>query len=225
MSVETDIKLAIYNTVGDRSLETLRSVFTFAVETIKAAMLINGGGAIALLAFASHIWSSNSGSSLVQPLSYAVCWFAGGVLVATIAAAIGYLTQYKYLRALESHLLELEADLKFSHPRPFDYEQFVDDLKQDSKRSRAAAVFRQTIAWIAIVFSVGCFCLGAGTAYRAFTISQSPTDTNSPDSAAALATCVPRTFSDPLIFPETPPCSSLRQAPSVQSQRTSPIHG
>ena len=102
MTAEVDLVLAIYNTVRDRALETLRSVFTFAIETIRAAMLINGGAAVALLAFNAHIWSSVPDNRLAQPLSCAIGWFAAGVVVATIGTAFGYLTQYKYLNALET---------------------------------------------------------------------------------------------------------------------------
>ena len=58
MTFEEQWKLAVYQSSQNDSLELLRSVIAFSIEILKTAMLINGGGAVALLAFTGAVWSS-----------------------------------------------------------------------------------------------------------------------------------------------------------------------
>ena len=65
------------------------TVITYARDTLKAAMLINGGAAVAVLAFIGKIWSSNAGSEVTVLLPSALATFSLGVLLAGIACIFG----------------------------------------------------------------------------------------------------------------------------------------
>ena len=75
--------------------EAFRSVIAFALTTVNAAMLINGGAAIALLAFLGNLEPDRLVST--RPHSaFALFAFAIGVLAGASGAALGYFTQYRY---------------------------------------------------------------------------------------------------------------------------------
>jgi hypothetical protein len=76
--------------------EMFRTLITYGAEAMKAAILVNGGAAVALLAFLG----SSKGISLARVptflLADAVLFLVGGVLCAAIAMATAYLTQFYY---------------------------------------------------------------------------------------------------------------------------------
>lgn len=59
----------------------------------KSAMIINGGAAIALLAFVGNIWTEGN-TELTKILSDGFRFFSFGVLSAAIGTFIGYLATY-----------------------------------------------------------------------------------------------------------------------------------
>jgi hypothetical protein len=77
------------NDIGKRLLDaSLRA----AQEAIKIAFLINGGAAVAILAFIAGL-ASRSGISFVEikPVTRSLYWFAAGVVLAGIISACAYL--------------------------------------------------------------------------------------------------------------------------------------
>jgi hypothetical protein len=80
-----------------------RTVISHASETIKAAILVNGGAAVAILAFLG----SSKGVSLSRgAASFATdsaAFFVYGVLCGAVAAGSTYLTQYCYHREQFGH--------------------------------------------------------------------------------------------------------------------------
>ena len=75
-----------------------KSLVTLAQGVIKAAMLINGGSAAALLAFVGQVWSEDIASSVIGPAIYAIATFAFGVFLAAISVALAYFAQLNYYR-------------------------------------------------------------------------------------------------------------------------------
>lgn len=80
---------------NDSQLEMFRSVISSGANAIKAAMLINGGGAVALLAFAGKIQNTEIVAD-INYLAHALFYFCIGVLFSAIASGTTYATQRVY---------------------------------------------------------------------------------------------------------------------------------
>jgi hypothetical protein len=76
----------------EHSIEMFRSVLSSAEQALKACMLINGGAAVALLAFSGNLIQHNR-TSLLPGVSDALAWFVGGVLAGAMAFAFRYFSQ------------------------------------------------------------------------------------------------------------------------------------
>ena len=68
-------------------VELFRSVIEHGRDALKAAILINGAAAVALLAFIGKIWSMKNSLSTADPLAYALLVFGSGVLFAGVSSA------------------------------------------------------------------------------------------------------------------------------------------
>lgn len=76
------------------SLEMFRSVITAGQSAIKSSFLLNGGAAVALLAFISHIATTNRSS--ISIFADSLLPFAYGVLAITVTSGFTYLSQWLY---------------------------------------------------------------------------------------------------------------------------------
>ncbi len=93
---EHERNLTHYEVQQQHSLEMWRSVITFALGSIKSAMLINGGGAVALLAFIGNIWVKGIADNAVASITFSIAFFSFGVLAASIGSGTTYVAQYCY---------------------------------------------------------------------------------------------------------------------------------
>lgn len=75
-------------------LELFRSVITSGQSAIKSSFLLNGGAAVAMLAFIGHIAQFNPGK--VPVFSACLLPFAYGVLAIAITSGLTYLSQWLY---------------------------------------------------------------------------------------------------------------------------------
>jgi len=80
----------------EHNLEMLRSVITVGQSALKSALLINGGAAVAVLAFLGRLFTGESASLSIGCLSLALLLFVWGVLAAAVAAGATYLSQAGY---------------------------------------------------------------------------------------------------------------------------------
>lgn len=71
------------------------AVITFSGIALKSAILINGGGAVAILAYLGHIGIGN----FSQNFPCALLLYTGGVLFGAVATGVTYLTQCCYYYA------------------------------------------------------------------------------------------------------------------------------
>ncbi len=90
---ELDVKLAEHKRAADGDLEMFRSMIAAGHSARRDSMLINGGGALALLAFAGHLVTQGSPSAVVPDLAFPLSWFLGGVLAAALSSGVTYLAQ------------------------------------------------------------------------------------------------------------------------------------
>lgn len=85
---------AAYNYTLDTNLELFRSVITAGQNSIKTSFLLNGGAAIALLAFIGHLTEIKSAQ--VHDFACGLIPFSLGVLATTITSGLTYLCQWLY---------------------------------------------------------------------------------------------------------------------------------
>jgi hypothetical protein len=84
---------------NSHQLEMFKSVVDTGQTAIKSAILINGGAAVALLAFLGNLLTKDAPQGVVFPIddiSFAMLIFVIGVGCAGGASALGYLTQRAY---------------------------------------------------------------------------------------------------------------------------------
>ncbi len=77
-------------------LAMFEAVTAFAVLALKGVILVNGGAAVALLAFLGHIWGSGDAARQVAVAVAAggsLHWFIGGTFAGVTAAGVSYLAQ------------------------------------------------------------------------------------------------------------------------------------
>ena len=74
----------------EHQLETYKSLVTVSMEGLKAALLINGGAIVALLAFMGQ---SEIGTALANDLRLPIAWFGWGVVLSALAFLCSYFTQ------------------------------------------------------------------------------------------------------------------------------------
>lgn len=82
----------------EASLEQFRSVITIGASALKSALLINGGGVIALLTFLGN-QKSQEGFTWFICSMFVMC---GGIAFAVVANILAYIAQVKHLNQLKS---------------------------------------------------------------------------------------------------------------------------
>jgi hypothetical protein len=89
--------LAGYAARAQAQLELSKSVITTAQAAVKSVLLVNGGSAVALLAFIGHLATSGNRTDVVSKLALPLLIFALGVGAAAVTAACVALTQKSYV--------------------------------------------------------------------------------------------------------------------------------
>lgn len=92
-SAENDRNIAHASNLTARSLELFKSVIQVGQSALKASMLINGGAAVALLAFMGKIWGTSTSSEVAGSISMAIFLFCIGIFLSALASGITYLSQ------------------------------------------------------------------------------------------------------------------------------------
>jgi hypothetical protein len=73
-------------------VETFKGLIALSIEALKALLLINGGAAVALLAY---LGSPHARYPYIPYMKNALLCFAGGVLATALAFIAGYFTQLR----------------------------------------------------------------------------------------------------------------------------------
>jgi hypothetical protein len=106
-----------------------------AQEAMKVALAINGGAAIAVLAF----MSTKNADLLIKlfPVIYSLFWFAAGVIFASLTAGCAYLSNSLY------------AGSNRAQKRTFKY-PFVEETELSKSREKLA----KRVAWAGIILAM-----------------------------------------------------------------------
>lgn len=91
-----DSKLTEYKAQRESDLEMFRSVIQAGILALRTPILINGGAAVALLAFIGNIWTKSQSASVAGSLTSAMLFFVIGVLCGGLATAGTYFSQFCY---------------------------------------------------------------------------------------------------------------------------------
>lgn len=81
----------------DQEKEMFRTIFTYGEHAVKSVLLINGGAAVALLAFVGNILARGIRTSLASDYSLPLAYYSFGVLAGSLAMGSSYITQYSYV--------------------------------------------------------------------------------------------------------------------------------
>ena len=106
-SLDHEAKLTEFKAANDRniahannetahSLEMFKSVITAGQSALRSSMLINGGAAVALLAFTGKIWATPTSELVANSLTCSILLFCFGVLSGAIATGTTYLSQFSF---------------------------------------------------------------------------------------------------------------------------------
>jgi hypothetical protein len=93
---ENDRNIAHSNNETAHAVEMFKSVVNAGQSALKASMVINGGGAAALLAFTGKIWETSTSELVANSLTNSIFLFSLGVLCAAFATGTTYLSQYAF---------------------------------------------------------------------------------------------------------------------------------
>ena len=85
-----------YRADNDENLEMSKATINAGQNAIKSMVVINGGAAVAMLAFIGNIWSTGKNLQGVKGLSWGLLFFVLGVLLSGIVSALTYLSQRAY---------------------------------------------------------------------------------------------------------------------------------
>ena len=92
-SAENDRNIANAINKTASALEMFKSVISSAQAALKACMVINGGAAVALLAFVGNLLGKNSKLDVASGLSFPIFLFCIGIVLGAIASGSTYITQ------------------------------------------------------------------------------------------------------------------------------------
>jgi hypothetical protein len=142
-------------------MESWKTVIESGQTALKSLMTINGGAAVALLAFLGNLLTKeppNGATFPIQVIATAMVLFVGGVASGGAALVFRYFTQF-YARRNEFAMLEHKsamANLRIPQALP--------KLRKAAERVSYVAMF---LAWITGFGSLGVFCWGGWKAFRA----------------------------------------------------------
>jgi hypothetical protein len=75
--------------------ETYKSLITLSVEAGKTLALINGGAAVAILAYLGNLVSHTPAPAHVPAIKPALLWYCGGLAAVVLAFLFAYVTQLR----------------------------------------------------------------------------------------------------------------------------------
>jgi|GEM_PF-925797 len=78
---------------SQHTIETYKSMIQIAIEGFKLITLINGGAAVAILAYLGNIASKRDGAIKLPDMTCAISSFSLGVLCCAMGIICGYMTQ------------------------------------------------------------------------------------------------------------------------------------
>ncbi len=109
--MDTDTENQVQLTEQER-IHLHKETSAMGQAAMKAAMLINGGAVVAMLAFVGNVIKS-VGSTLLSSLAWSMAFFCGGVLLAALAFGCAYRSGFSNILEIQSNQTKLEKTHKW----------------------------------------------------------------------------------------------------------------
>lgn len=93
---QNSTELEILKINNSFQIESFKAVINIGANACRTFLIMNGGAAIALLAFLGNIWNKDSTTQASQAIASALLWFCSGVILAGLCAAFSYISQSLY---------------------------------------------------------------------------------------------------------------------------------
>jgi hypothetical protein len=155
--------LARYQADVQTSLEATKAANKSAGDALRAVTLLNGGAAVAMLAFIGHLASTQVEQATLDALKRPLFEFVSGAFLSVIATALTYFVQEGWIRALRYKFKTRELEQAESAD--------VDAIREAKKRERNSRRLAWTLKIMAILCGITAlvaFGVGSYTAYGGF---------------------------------------------------------
>jgi hypothetical protein len=153
--------LAEYGVDAQRAMESVRRANESGAEAIKAGTLINGGAAVAMLAFIGHLAAIQARPAVIVAFAKPLRLFVLGTLLGVVASGVTYFAQSFFTASLIRELRSKEA-------KRDDDESLSALHRKASSRWQYAGHAINWIAVLAVSAALFCFAFGCYVAYRTF---------------------------------------------------------
>jgi hypothetical protein len=166
------LDLAVYEQNTRRSLESVRAGNASGTEAIKAATLINGGAAVAMLAFIGHLASINAATAS-NDLALSLFMFVAGTWLGVVASGTAYIFQITSFASLQHEFAGKEA------------KDDGDEKRANSEHERSNALMRRgmwinAITVLLVTTALILFAWGCCSAYHVFKSGLVPSANDQP---------------------------------------------
>ncbi|MEN0629458.1 hypothetical protein AAIG33_18770 [Phytobacter ursingii] len=105
---QNSTQLELLKIENNFQIESFKAAINIGANACKTFLIMNGGAAIALLAFLGNIWNKSSSTESATAIAAALVLFCGGVLLAGLCAGLSYFAQCffasSYLGSRKFHL-------------------------------------------------------------------------------------------------------------------------
>jgi hypothetical protein len=115
---DTQIRVSNYETLSKNVSQQFKAVMELAQSVLKSAILINGGAAVALLAFLGSIWGKGIDSQSIQPMVSGISNFAFGALCGAVSSAFSYCSQSCFAHSSVQVMKILLRNFDKENPEP-----------------------------------------------------------------------------------------------------------
>jgi hypothetical protein len=155
--------LASFDADIQTSLEATKAANKSAADALRAVTLLNGGAAVAILAFIGHLASTQIDPKTFELLKRPLSYYVIGTFLSVVASAFTYFVHEGYIRALKYRFRKRELD----QDKPVDNDAVRKAQRREMNSRRIAWTFK-AIALICGLLALVAFGVGSYTAYRAF---------------------------------------------------------
>ncbi|MCK6652272.1 hypothetical protein L8R07_07340 [Enterobacter roggenkampii] len=90
---QNSTQLEILKINNNFQIESFKAAISIGANACRTFLIMNGGAAIALLAFLGNIWNKNSSETAATAIATALMLFCGGVFLAGLCAGLSYFSQ------------------------------------------------------------------------------------------------------------------------------------
>ncbi|MFE4112262.1 hypothetical protein [Kosakonia sp. YIM B13611] len=90
---QNSTQLELFKIENNFQIESFKAAVNIGANACRTFLIMNGGAAIALLAFLGNIWNKNSSAESASAIATALFLFCSGVLLAGLCAGLSYFAQ------------------------------------------------------------------------------------------------------------------------------------